>query len=222
MNSVAERVRALPRRERLIIGTTGALMLAVSVLWVVATREASAAERYHEINLEISGMHCEVWCPVRVDAVLNGLPGIYELFVDVKTGRVKIQFDADHVSPHQIVARFSRSEYRVQDQSPVSVVNRSGGHEWRATLNAVHYGVHDHGTVVVSGPQTDSQVSARAGDGLRLTAEIANRIEGGSEFPFTIVEDVSTVSWIEVDVSDEHGRHPLRIPVNIVHHSAAQ
>lgn len=90
-----------PATVRNAILTAGLLAMA-ALLW--AQRPIPLPPVYDELQLHIAGMHCKLYCPLRVTAALEGRAGIYELAADVEHGTVRVRFDASVWTPASISA----------------------------------------------------------------------------------------------------------------------
>jgi hypothetical protein len=68
-----------------------------------------------------------MWCPIRVNAVLEGLPGFHGSRVDVARGRVTVQFDADVLDASEIARRIDENpDYEASPPLVVREVSRDG------------------------------------------------------------------------------------------------
>ena len=61
---------------------------------------------------------------MRVEASLDGLPGIYGVLVDAAGGRVTVQFDGAAVSVEDLVHRIESGGYGCSAISPAVLVQR--------------------------------------------------------------------------------------------------
>ena len=52
-----------------------------------------------------------MWCAVRVDRALSGLPGVVETEVNFERGEVRVEYDADHVDVESIKEQLDRAGY---------------------------------------------------------------------------------------------------------------
>ncbi|GAB4154668.1 MAG: hypothetical protein Fur0037_23260 [Planctomycetota bacterium] len=78
---------ARARNSILILGFSAALSA------FLATRPAPLPESFGSVSFAVSGMHCRLYCPLRVTASLRGRPGILDLRADLDRGTVRVLYD---------------------------------------------------------------------------------------------------------------------------------
>lgn len=105
--------RALAR-TRWRIHLAGAVLL-VCVLGVVyaTSRPPTRPEVLTPMTLEVEGLDCPLWCPIRIDRALEPLPGIFDLRVDVRRGRVDALLDPERTNVLEVAAALTRAGWQV-------------------------------------------------------------------------------------------------------------
>jgi len=83
---------------RVMTGLTMALIVAVGVYlnWGSTIWPEPTVQNYDQVERRGSGLHCPIWCPVRVGTLLDPIPGVHEVLVDVTHARVTVRYDGDH------------------------------------------------------------------------------------------------------------------------------
>jgi len=56
-----------------------------------------------------------MWCAVRVDRALSGVPGVVETEVNFERGEVRVEYDADRVDVERIKDQLARAGYPPPD-----------------------------------------------------------------------------------------------------------
>ncbi len=100
------------------IRLAGAVLLGC-VLGVVyaASRPPARPEVLTSMTLEVEGLDCPLWCPIRIDRALAPLPGIFDLRVDVRRGRVDALLDPERTKALEVAAALTKAGWQVH--SPV-------------------------------------------------------------------------------------------------------
>lgn len=65
----------------------------------------------NKLELNIEGMHCGA-CATGIQMVTSGIDGVSSSFVDLKGKKGTIEYDAEKVTPDQIIAEIGKLEYK--------------------------------------------------------------------------------------------------------------
>ena len=96
-------------------GAAALLVAGLLTFHVRSTREVEVPADHAEATLRVDGMHCGVYCPIRVGEALKDVDGLYRTFVDVSRGEVTVQFDAARAAPEDFAVRLDRHpDYRAR------------------------------------------------------------------------------------------------------------
>ena len=115
--------RGARARRFVVLGTVILMGAAVTTGILLQVSDSRALpDSYSQVDLTVQGLHCEVWCPVRVDAALGRLPGVLDLAVDVAAGRVQVRYDASQITATQLAAALGGGPYSCQVPDSVLAV----------------------------------------------------------------------------------------------------
>ena len=105
--------------ERVALWTAAALIaVAAVVMHVYARRPIEVPADHAEVTFRVEGMHCGVYCPIRVGEALKGVDGLYRTLVDVSRGEVTVLYDAERVTLRDLRARVDAvPDYTVQKRT---------------------------------------------------------------------------------------------------------
>lgn len=109
--------RTLPR--------VGAASLLVTVLLLVGTQWASTPRLpsvHTAADFPVRGLHCMIWCPVRVDAAVGRLSGVYGVSVDLEQDIVSVRYDADRIDAETLSRRLAEHAYTPREPWTVRTV----------------------------------------------------------------------------------------------------
>ncbi len=65
------------------------------------------------LQLSVSGMTCN-HCKAKVEQALNGVPGVYGVFVDLDGGSAEIDFDDKAVTANTLIEAVKVAGYQAQ------------------------------------------------------------------------------------------------------------
>lgn len=111
--NLSERARRRRRTQNGVrAGAALVVVLLIGGLWLEGRPEARP-EVVTEVALDVAGLHCPIWCPVKVDRALAGAPGVFELEVDVESGQVHATIDPQRTSAAELAGRLEAAGWDV-------------------------------------------------------------------------------------------------------------
>jgi len=123
------RPRRLPTPLDRSLRRIGAGSVLATALLLVGAEWASAPsvpDAHAEADFPVRGLHCAIWCSVRVDAAIGGWDGVYDVAVDTTAGRVTVRYDADRVDPVALSSRLAEHSYPARGPWSVREEGREG------------------------------------------------------------------------------------------------
>lgn len=90
-------------RPRVALWTAAAVLSIAAILaHARARRPVEVPADHAEVTFLVDGMHCGVYCPIRVGEALKGVDGLYRTLVDVSRSEVTVLYDDARVSPREL------------------------------------------------------------------------------------------------------------------------
>ena len=90
---------------------TALVLVALTAAHARLRQDPVVPDDHASLAVDVTGMHCRLWCPIRVDGVLEQLNGYYDCRVDVDRGRVTIRYSTDDLDPQSIEAALADAGY---------------------------------------------------------------------------------------------------------------
>lgn len=159
-------------------------------------------------------------CPLRVKAVLAGLPGVLGSTVDVLRGRVTVRYDAARFDASEIAARIDASA--TYDASPplaLRAVARLRGHRWTASLDLRSLANQAPRGIVFLHPPADAPpvaVRAESDPGIRIDPTPATLDPGTGAplpLPFALEPGLPEIRRIRITLTRGQDVATLVLPI---------
>ena len=109
--------RTASRRLPMLWPITAAVLLALTVVHWKARQEPVLPADHASVTVEVEGLHCRVWCPIRIGGALESLDGYYRSHVDVDHGLITVLYDASELGPDAIRSALSSGGYHALDDT---------------------------------------------------------------------------------------------------------
>ena len=103
----------LDRAIRWIVRSAAALaILLVAFAAIAKLLPDTAPSDASRAVIPVTGLYCQVWCPVRIDHALDRLDGIYDVEIDFSQQAVSVLYDSSRVSVAEISTALGNHSYR--------------------------------------------------------------------------------------------------------------